>query len=364
VYERWIPDYAPEYGFDVVTMSDAFVRQHMPFNSSVAGDAHSGERDINDVVLGRDNMFYRHNNPPADGRCSIHAAGDIIGLSIDETVVAFEEFVTERCARADEHLQFTADHPDICAYFESQRRTSADYQPDDHLLRRYRTGLTDEVGAHRELLDNIHQLHRDGRWRGSQSSSMVSDADNYSDRIGGLNTAAMGSGSFDSFIEHYYMKMEKKKVKAVSIKVPSFSADRGRVSKSTVQKFLEYSNHDLRSGPVWEHFRRDRLVVFLEVGEGHFHTLVPEGLRAEPGDDSLQLQRVGGSRKRSSPDPFMEQVNPLPAAKKLRPATSSQSDQAAELSLLRPAKIKVTNVAVFTFSFRHFVLFYPKVSHA
>jgi hypothetical protein len=75
VYERWIPDYAPEYGIDVVTMSDAFVRLHMPLNSSVAGDAHSGERDINDVVLGRDNMFYRHNNPPADGRCSIYAAG-------------------------------------------------------------------------------------------------------------------------------------------------------------------------------------------------------------------------------------------------------------------------------------------------
>jgi hypothetical protein len=37
---------------------------------------------------------------------------------------------------------------------------------------------------------------------------MVSDADDYSDRIGGLNTAAMGSGTFDSFIDHYYMKME------------------------------------------------------------------------------------------------------------------------------------------------------------
>jgi hypothetical protein len=175
-------------------MSDTFVRLHNS-NSSVAGDAHSGERDINDVVLGRDNMFYRHNNPPADRRCSIHAAGDIIGLSIDETVVAFEECVTERCARADEHLQFTADHPEICAYFESQRRTSADYQPDDHLLRRYRTALTDEVGAHRELLYNIHQLHRDDQWRGSQSSSMVSDADNYSDQIGGFNTVAMSLGA-------------------------------------------------------------------------------------------------------------------------------------------------------------------------
>jgi hypothetical protein len=162
----------------------------------------------------------------------------------------------------------------------------------------------------------------------------------YSDQIGGLITAAMGSGTFDSFIEHFYMKMEEKKVKTVSIKVPSFSAYRGFVTKSTVQKLLKYSNHDLRPGSVWEHFRRDRLVVFLEVGEGHFHSLVPEGLRAEPGDVSLQQQCVGGSRKRRSPDPFMEQFNPLPAAKNLRPATSSQSDQTAELSLLRPAKIK------------------------
>jgi hypothetical protein len=141
---------------------------------------------------------------------------------------------------------------------------------------------------------------------------MISDADNYSNRIGGLNTAAMGSGTFDSFIEHYYMKTEEKKVKTVSIKVPSFSADRGLVSKRTVQKLLEYSNHDPYSGSVWEHFRRDRLVVFLEVGEGRFHSLVPEGLRAEPGDVSLQQQCVGGSRKRISPDPFMEQFNPLP----------------------------------------------------
>jgi hypothetical protein len=64
-------------------------------------------------MLSPDNMLYRHNSPPADGRCSIHAASDIIGLSIDETVVAFEEFVTERCARADEHLQFTAEQPDL-----------------------------------------------------------------------------------------------------------------------------------------------------------------------------------------------------------------------------------------------------------
>jgi hypothetical protein len=157
--------------------------------------------------------------------------------------------------------------------------------------------------------------------------------------------------------------MEGKEVKTVSIKVPSFSANRSLVSKSTVQKLLKYSNHDLRSGSVWEHFRRDRLVVFVEVGEGHFHSLVPEGLRAELDDISLQQQCVGGSRKRRSPDSSIEKFNPLPAAKKLRPATSSQSDQAAELSLLRPAKIKVTNVAFLSFPFRLFA-FYPKVSHA
>jgi hypothetical protein len=117
------------------------------------------ETNIQHVTGGADSTLYKHKNAYADGRCSIYATGDILGLSIDDTVAAFDDFVMERRQTAEEQLSFVASHPDVCAYFASQRQTSATYLSDDHLLTRYQTSMREETENLGHLLENVRQLH-------------------------------------------------------------------------------------------------------------------------------------------------------------------------------------------------------------
>jgi hypothetical protein len=190
------------------------------------------------------------------------------------------------------------------------------------------------------LLENVRQLHA-GRsdWMGSHSVS--TSADNFSDRIGGFNTAAMGSASFGSFIEHYFMKHSGLLVKAVTVKVPVYSRDDELVEKVFVKDNLQKSAFELNSGVIFEYFKRDRLVMFLEVGEGHFHTLVPVNLLRA--DDPFLQQATSPSRKRAALHQPKNQCASVPEAKKARLAEFSVIEQAAELELLRPSKAKVSN---------------------
>ena len=315
------------------------------------------ETDIEQVIVGADNIIYKHKNACADGRCSIHATGDIIGLSIDETVVAFQDYVLERRHIAEHQLKFLASNPVVISYFASQRQTAGYLLSDEQLLERYRTSLKEETEAFTNLLDNVLQL-QSGQvdWEGSHS--LVATADNFSDRIGGLNTAAMGSASFDSFVEHYFMKHSQILVKAVTIKISEYSQLDGPVGKDFVTDHLKKSGFDLFSGVISDYFMRDRLVMYLEVGEGHFHTLVPANLL--PAGATCLQQAAELSRKRALPDDFNIQRAPVPAAKKPRLAYSSSIEQAAELELLRPSKAKVSDSSSCSFSL--FVLTPAKIS--
>ena len=150
------------------------------------------------------------------------------------------------------------------------------------------------------------------------------------------------------------MKHSQILVKAVKIKIPEYSRLDGLVGKDLVMDHLQKSGFDLHSGVISEYFIRDRLLMYLEVGEGHFHTLVPVNLLAT-GDPCLQ-QAAEFSRKRALPDHSKNQPASVPAAKKSRLVSSSAIEQAAEKELLRPSKAKVNAGSFCSSSFFVFVL--------
>ena len=334
-------------------MTEAFVRDNMPYKSLSSADMSSEERaidsdevDICSIPLGREDTVYRHKNAHADGRCSIHAAGDILGLSIDETVDEFQKFVTLRCLQLDKHLHHTCADVEVQAYFATVRSTARSVYADCDLLDRYKNSVSYEIRMLTELLTNVYELFNNGdQWMGTHGT--VVEADNWRDRIGGSNTAAMGSHTFDSFIESYFKSRAGVLVKVVSIKVPHFQRGDSVLKKKDVRALLLKSGYNLKSGIIKDYFERNRLVMFLEVAEGHFHTVVSTDLL----DDEFPSQQSNNSfaRKRSHSDSFEFLNRLLTTYKKPCPATSSSSGTESSPSSEPPVRLRPKVDLLFSF---------------
>jgi hypothetical protein len=248
---------------------------------------------------------YLHRNPPADGLCSLHATADVIGLSLDDTVAEFKRFVEDRRVANDVRKDFPLDHPEVRTFIASQRTsaTALTYYSDEELFLRFKYRLDFENEDLQALCSDVHKLLRDpSSWRGS-------------------NAAAKGSEAFCSFIEHYYESKRAVTVKAVSLKVAALPGKGNYMSNEVVHRLL-HEQHFFENASVLSLFNSNQLVIFVEVGEAHFHSLVPQNLLV-----GVRPLNVVSALKRKKPWATNSIPWSFPASKRHKPTSSLGGDQ-------------------------------------
>ena len=74
------------------------------------------QNNISSPVLSQEYLDYFHCNAIGDGRCSIHATGDIICKDIDTTIALYDKYIERTVTNCDRQLTYDYAHPDIQNY--------------------------------------------------------------------------------------------------------------------------------------------------------------------------------------------------------------------------------------------------------
>jgi hypothetical protein len=220
-------------------------------------------------------------------------------------VAEFKRFVEDRRVANDVRKDFPLDHPEVRTFIASQRTsaTALTYYSDEELYLRFKHRLDFENEDLQALCSDVHKLLRDpSSWRGS-------------------NAAAKGSEAFCSFIEHYYESKRAVTVKAVSLKVAALPDKGNYMSNEEVHRLL-HEQHFFENASVLSLFNSNQLVIFVEVGEAHFHSLVPQNLLV-----GVRPLNVVSSLKRKKPWATNSIPWSFPASKRPKPTSSLGGDQ-------------------------------------
>ena len=202
-------------------------------------------------------------NANTDGRCSIYAAGDVLTYSLQSTVDRFECFVESRRAWMRRQVEVLLDGSlglsdcyqtfvgtqDV-SHLESDVAVSV-------LQNRWLSGLEDEVNGLDRVNRDILELFSTRVWRGNRGASS-------------------GADTFGSFVSHVLSSRGY-----VDIVVGQVNVNRAMpyevTSITDVSTFLDWV--ELRGGILSPQHKtalsQNKLVLFVTVDNGHWHSVVP-----------------------------------------------------------------------------------------
>ena len=218
-----------------------------------------------DAVVGLQQVSeYFHVNAIGDGRCSIHATGDILGLKLEEVCKEFGRFASLKIAELEVLCSFTTASPVIQDIIRIERlspyvRSHPIEYTDEFLHTRYMEQLVNKKTGLEQACTDMKRLSQGDDWA--------------------ANDAAQGYAFFHEFVSWYFQfHRGVTGVYAAAVKVANFSAFDGDMTHAAVQRLLGDA-HVLDNSFMMQAFIDRKVVVYVEVGEGHWHSITPHALR-------------------------------------------------------------------------------------
>ena len=203
---------------------------------------------------------YIHKNAIGDGRCSIHATADILGVDITEVCKEFRTYTVTEVSMIESLCSQPISSPEVQAYIAEQRLSplSVAYS-DRYLQERFIKELQDRKEGLQSACSNLESLFREGQWMN--------------------NDAAQGSSFFVEFVPWYFCTHRGiEAVRVCGIKVQTLSSVNGRLTHTEMIKLLTDANI-LINDSMLSAFQQHKLIVYVEVGESHWHSIIPCNLQ-------------------------------------------------------------------------------------
>jgi hypothetical protein len=226
------------------------------------------------------NDYYFHKNAIGDGRCSIHATGDILGLSVEDTVNAFSEYTTRQETTSKTTMRD----------YEHILKSNADDETLSEKMKKDIESLAEYLEIKNNLRKDVVQLLKNGKW---------ADSD-----------AARGPEMFQDFVIDYFQRKCDFKVDVRTLEYTTFKPpDDDIYTYDQIWKLLENTESEKTLDDFRKTFLDGHVVIYVCVNLTHWHTIVPNSLRT---NSSISPPSSSSSSSSSpsipSPSPSSEEV--------------------------------------------------------
>ena len=194
---------------------------------------------------------YTHINNPGDGRCSLHAGASALSMNTKLFASEFVKYIRKRQSELQMYLEdfeTATNTAEYKAYRETQKCT------DERARERWGETIANSIETLPKLEKDMLNLMETGKWRN--------------------NNMAKGAEAFEEFVKAILAKRGHKNI-VIAQRETDVKPMGTSLSMNDVRKYL---NKDEIPNVV-EALKEERLILFITVKNGHWHTILPNNLK-------------------------------------------------------------------------------------